>query len=93
MRYYLFSLSLLLFLSGCGTTPDVALTPKLSHYATAQQQCSDFIDGKSELTGKVEKECKQFLLRLDTANSTANQLASGKLKKGETKDKKILYSR
>ncbi len=93
MRYYLFSLSLLLFLSGCGTTPDVALTPKLSHYATAQQQCSDFIDGKSELTGKVEKECKQFLVRLDTANSTANQLASGKLKKGETKDKKILYSR
>ncbi len=93
MRFYLFSLSLLLLLSGCGSSPDVALTPKLSHYATAQQQCSDFIEGKSELTGKVEKECEQFVKRLDIANSTANQLASGTLKKGEKKQTKIRYSR
>ena len=93
MRFYLFSLSILILFTGCGSTPDVALAPKLSHYATAQQQCSDFIDGKSELTGKVEKECKQFLKRLNTANNTANQLASGTLKKGEAKEKKILYAR
>ncbi len=93
MRFYLISISLLLLLSGCGSTPDIALTPKLSHYATAQKQCSDFIEGKSELTGIVEKECKQFLVRLDTANTTANQLASGTLKKGEAKERKILYAR
>jgi len=93
MRYYLIILSTLILFSGCGSTPDAALAPKLSHYATAQQQCSDFLDGKSELTGKVEKECDLFLKRLEKTNAIASDLASGKLKKGETKEKKILYSR
>jgi len=83
----------LLLLSGCGSAPEANLAPKLSHYATAQQQCSDFIEGKSELTGEVEKECELFLKRLDKANTTANKLTSGKLKKGETKEIKIRYSR
>jgi len=93
MRFYLIITSLLILLSGCGSTPDVALSPKLSQYTTAQKQCNDFIEGKSELTGQIEKECKQFLVRLNTANTTANQLASGTLKKGEAKERKILYSR
>ena len=93
MRSFLLSLTVILFLSGCGSTPNVALVPKLSHYTTAQQQCSDFIEGKSELTGQVEKECELFLKRLDTANTSAERIASGKLKKSEAKERKILYSR
>ena len=93
MRIYLTAFIILLLLSGCGSSPDAALAPKLSHYATAQQQCSDFLDGKSELTGEVEKECEQFLKRLNTANITASKLTKNKLKKGERKELGVVYSR
>lgn len=93
MRFYLVSLSIFILFTGCGSSPDTMLAPKLSHYATAQQQCNDFLDGKSELTGEVEKECEQFLKRLDTANVTASKLADNKLKKGEHKELGIVYSR
>ncbi|MDA3946944.1 MAG: tetratricopeptide repeat protein [Helicobacteraceae bacterium] len=93
MRIYLITLTLLLLLAGCGASPDAALSPKLSHYATAQQQCSNFIDGKSKLTGEVEKECEQFLKRLEQANETADELTNKDLMKGEYKQKTIVYAR
>ena len=93
MRFYLVSLSIFILFTGCGSAPDATLAPKLSHYATAQQQCSDFLNGKSKLTGEVEKECDQFLNRLNTANITASKLADNKLKKGERKELGIVYSR
>ena len=93
MRFYFISIAALLLLTGCGSAPQATLAPKLSQYATAQQQCSDFLDGKSELTGEVEKECDLFLKRLNKNNEIASDLASGKLKKGEAKETKILYSR
>ncbi|MEN8147251.1 MAG: tetratricopeptide repeat protein [Campylobacterota bacterium] len=93
MRFYLFSLSMLILLTGCGSAPEAALPPKLSHYATAQQQCSEFLDGKKELTSVVEKECDRFIKRLDQANNTAYDLANKKYKKGEYKEKDLVYSR
>ena len=93
MRLYLLGFIALLLLSGCGSSPEATLSPKLSHYTTSQQQCSDFIDGKNVLTNEVEKECELFLKRLDTSNTTANELSSGKLKKGEAKETKIRYAR
>ena len=93
MRFYFISIAAVLLLTGCGSTPEATLAPKLSQYATAQQQCSDFLEGKSELTGEVEKECKLFLKRLNKNSEIANDLASGKLKRGEAKETKILYSR
>ena len=93
MRLYLTGLMALILLSGCGATPDVALAPKLSHYAIAQQQCSDYLDGKEQLTNQVEIECKQFIKRLDKANTTANRLTGNKLKKNARKQEKIIYSR
>ncbi len=93
MRYYLFGLSILFFITGCAPTPNTPLAPKLSHYATAQQQCSDFIEGKLVLTKEVEKECDQFLKRLETANGTAARLAEEELRKGERKELTIEYAR
>ncbi|MGB6018391.1 MAG: tetratricopeptide repeat protein [Sulfurimonadaceae bacterium] len=93
MRFYLISLSIFILLTGCGSAPDVALVPKLSHYTTAKQQCSDFLDGKSEFNSAVEKECDQFIKRLEKANSTAHELESKKLKKGEALQKETLYAR
>lgn len=93
MRLYLLGLLPLLFLTGCGSTPDVALAPKLSKYTTAAQQCSDFLDGKTELTKSIEKECDEFLDRLDIANETSKKLRSGKLKKGEYQQTKLKYAR
>ncbi len=93
MRFYIASLSILLFLAGCAPTPSTPLAPKLSHYATAQQQCNDFLDGKQVLTKKVEKECEQFLKRLDTANLSAQRLADENLRKGERKELNIEYAR
>jgi len=93
MRFYLLSIIALLLLSGCGPEPTAKLAPKLSHYTTAQMQCSNFLEGKEELTGEVEKECKLFLKRLNTANRNADRLAGTKLKKGERKEEKILYYR
>jgi len=93
MRLYLTGLTALLLLSGCGSSPNATLAPKLSQYTTAQQQCSDYLDGKNELTNDIEKECAQFLKRLEMANKTAEQLNSGKLKKGEYDQKKTLYAR
>ena len=93
MRFYLWGLLPLLLLSGCGSSPDAKLAPKLSQYATAQQQCSDFLDGKDELSGTIEKECDQFLERLESADETAQKLNSGKLKKGEYQQVKIKYAR
>jgi len=90
MRLHLWSLIALILLTGCGASPDAKLAPKLSHYATAQQQCNAFIEVKSELTGKVEKECALFLKRLDKNSEIANDLASGKLKK--VKPKRPKYS-
>ena len=93
MRLSISALLALTLLTGCGTSPDVPLVERLSHYDTSRQQCDDFISGKNELTSTIEKECKLFLDRLETANYTANKLASGKLKQGEAKEKKILYAR
>ena len=93
MRLYLTGLMALLLLSGCGSSPDITLAPKLSHYATAEQQCSDYIDGKDELTNDVEHECKQFLKRLDKANKEATKLNSDTLNINERKETKILYAR
>jgi len=94
MRFYFISVAAVLLLTGCGSsTPEATLAPKLSQYATAQQQCSNFLEGKSELTGEVEKECKLFLKRLNKNSAIANDLASGKLKKGAARETKILYSR
>ncbi len=92
MRFYLLSITALLLLTGCGS-PEATLSPKLSHYATAQKQCSDFLDGKNELTSNVEKDCELFLERLTTANETADVLSDKKLKKGESAQIKIQYSR
>ncbi len=92
MRLYLALVISFLFLGGCISSPDKPLASKLSQYATSQQQCEAFIDGKGELTGKVEKECKQFLQRLGSADSTADALANKELKKGEYKRTKIRYS-
>jgi len=93
MRLYLIGVATLLLLAGCGASPEVPLAPKLSKYATAKQQCSDFLSGKSELTTSIENECDDFLHRLESANETAHELKSGKLKKGEYDQKKILYAR
>lgn len=93
MRFYLYSLSILLFITGCGPTPTVPLAPKLSHYATAQQQCNNFVDGKQTLTKEVVNECEQFLKRLETANTTAAKLAEEELRKGERKELTIEYAR
>lgn len=93
MRFYIFSLSLLLLVTGCGPAPSTPLAPKLSHYATAQQQCNDFLEGKQTLTKKVENECDQFLKRLETANATAARLAEEELRKGERKELTIEYAR
>lgn len=93
MRFYLPALTALLLLTGCGPGPDAPLVPKLSAFTTAQQQCSDFLDGKEELTTDIEKECNDFLKRLDTANTTAHELESNKLKKGEREQKKLTYAR
>lgn len=93
MRFYLFGLTALLLLSGCGESPDVPLAPKLSKYTTAQQQCNDFLDGKKELTSKVEEECNQFLKRLEKANDMADELANKKMHKGEYDQKKTRYAR
>lgn len=93
MRLSIFVLSLLLLLSGCGSSPDVPLAPKLDKYAVAQQQCHDFIDGKKVLSGPVEKECDQFLQRLEIANATADELQNKKMMKGEYAQTKIRYSR
>lgn len=93
MRLYLTGLTTLLLLSGCGSSPDVPLTSKLSQYATAQQQCNDYLEGKETLTNKVEGECKQFIKRLDKANTTAIKLDNDRLKKNELKETKIVYAR
>ncbi len=93
MHIYIISLTALLLITGCVSTPDAKLAPKLSHYTTAQQQCSDFIDGKSELDGVVEKACSQFIKRLDTANATAIALDNGSLKRGERDQVKTRYAR
>ena len=93
MHFYFISIAALLLLTGCGSAPEATLAPKLSQYTTAQQQCSDFLDGKSELTGEVEKECQLFLKRLDQANTTSNELESGKFKKGAYLQRKTLVSR
>ncbi len=93
MRLYLLGLIPLLFLLGCGASPDATLAPKLSQYTTAAQQCSDFLDGKAELTNTIEKECDEFLDRLETANETAKKLNSKKLKKGAYQQTKLEYAR
>ena len=93
MRLYLTGLTALLLLSGCGASPDAPLAPKLSQYTTSQQQCSDYLNGKDELTNDVEKECGKFLKRLEAANKTAKKLNSGKLKKGEYDQTKTTYAR
>ncbi len=93
MRLYLIALATLFMLSGCGPSPDVPLAPKLSKYATAQQQCRDFLEGKKEFTNKVEEECDQFLKRLEKANSTADELANDNLKRGEYDQTMTRYSR
>jgi len=93
MRLYLTGLIALLLLSGCGSSPEIALAPKLSHYATAQQQCSDYLDGKSELTNDVEVQCKQFIKYLDKTNTLANKLDRDDLKKSQRKETNILYAR
>ena len=93
MRIYFLAFAALIIMSGCGVGPQVPLDSKLKKYEVGEQQCRDFIEGKAELTGKIEKECKFFLDRLETANNTAIKLKSGKLKKGEAKETGILYSR
>lgn len=93
MHFYVFSLSILLFVTGCGPTPTAPLAPKLGHYSAAQQQCNDFIDGKQALTKEVESECEQFLKRLDSANRTAARLSEEELRKGERKELTIQYAR
>ena len=82
-----------LFFTGCGPSLDVPLSSKLSSYETSLQQCSDFIDGKDELTTDVETECGLFIKRLNQVNETAVALDGNKLKKGERLQNKTLYSR
>ena len=93
MRIYLTGIVALALFTGCGPSVDTPLAKKLIPYDIARHQCADFISGKEELTSQIEQECKVFLDRLDTANTTANKLSSGKLKKGEAKEKGILYDR
>jgi len=93
MRLYLTGLTALLLLSGCGSSPDIALTPKLSHYATAQQQCNDYLEGKDELTNDVEHACKQFIKRLEKTNAEATKLDGDNLSKSERKETKIVFAR
>lgn len=93
MRFYLTIASVLMLFSGCGSAPEVALAPKLSHYTTAQQQCNDFSSRADELDSDVEKACSQFTKRLERANSIALKLENKKLKKGEALENEKLYSR
>ncbi len=93
MRFYFFGLILSLFFTGCGPQPDAPLAPKLSEYATAQKQCSEFIYGKKELNSAVEKECDKFIKRLDRANTMAYNLKNKEFKKGEEVEKEKVYAR
>ncbi len=84
MRFLLFSIlfTLLLF-CGCTPSPEVPLTKQLSSYAQAQEQCRDVLQGKSKLPDDVEKECDQFLKRLEHSNTLGIELMSKKLTKPE----------
>ena len=93
MRIYFLAFAALIIMAGCGVGPQVPLDSKLTKYEVGETQCRDFIEGKAELTGQIEKECKLFLERLEVANDVAIKIKSGKLKKGELKENKILYSR
>ena len=93
MRIYFLAFAALIIMAGCGVGPQVPLDTKLTKYEVGETQCRDFIEGKAELTGQIEKECKFFLDRLEIANDIAIKIHSGKLKKGELKERKILYSR
>ena len=93
MRIYLVALAALIVISGCGIGPQVPLEPKLSQYEVGENQCRDFLDGKIILNNTIEKECKLFLQRLEVANNVGIKLKSGKLKKGEAIETKILYNR
>ena len=93
MRIYFLAFAALIIMSGCGVGPQVPLDTKLTKYEVGETQCRDFIEGKAELNGKIEKECKFFLDRLEIANNVAIKIKSGKLKKGELKESKILYAR
>ena len=92
MRIFFLALTALFFV-GCGSSLNAPLSTKLSNYETAYQQCSDFLDGKEELTSGVETECDQFIKRLNQVNETAVALDGNKLKKGERLQNKTLYSR
>lgn len=90
MRFLLFGIlfTLLLF-CGCTPSPEVPLTKQLSSYAPAQKQCRDVLQGKTELSDDVEKECGQFLKRLEQSNALGTELTSKKLTKSEYAMKEI----
>lgn len=94
MRFYSSSIFLVLLLfSGCVQSPDVPLTDQLSRYGLAQQQCSDLLQGKGHLPGDVEKECAQFLKRLEQSNALGSELESKKLSKPQYAMKETEYAR
>ncbi|MBU1642723.1 sel1 repeat family protein [bacterium] len=84
MQFLSLSIIFTLFLfSGCTPSPEIPLTDKLSSYAQAQKQCNYILDGRSKLSGDVEKECEQFLKRLEHSNELENELMSKKFTKPE----------
>jgi TPR repeat protein len=73
----------LLLFCGCTPPPETPLTDKLSAYAQTKEECRDILNGESRLSGDVEKECGQFLKRLQQSNELGNELMSKKLTKPE----------
>ena len=94
MRFYSLTIFvLLLTFSGCTPSPEIPLTPQLSPYADAQQQCRAVLAGEGGLGTEVQNACDQFLKRLETGNATGTELATKKLKKSEQAMKEIEYAR
>lgn len=92
MYFHLLALITLVLFSGCTPTPEPPLVTKLSHYASAQQQCRTFVI-EGALDSTVEQDCKEFLDRLDKANALGTELTDKDLSRAEHKQKSIVYAR
>ncbi|WP_345974961.1 tetratricopeptide repeat protein [Sulfurimonas sp. HSL3-7] len=94
MRFYSLPLFLLLLvLSGCTPSPGIPLSPQLSSYADAQQQCHALLSGEGKLGTEVEQGCDTFLKRLEKSNDIATELDTEKLRKSDRAIKETEYAR
>ncbi len=71
----LFMFSMLIIITGCQSTPEPPLTPKLQKYAETKNSCEELLtDEKVAIPSDLKNICKPFLKRLAKSNAVNYEL-------------------